>query len=482
MGIFVCAKASRVIKMIKVSSLILLLALCSMGYAAKYKMVCYHTNWSQYRKHPAIFFPEDIDPFLCTNIIYAFAQINGKHKLSMFEWNDDEMYKRTMALKKKNPELRISLAVGGWNHEEGSKSKFSVMVNNDNYRKTFIDSSVALLRKWGFDGLDLDWEYPAGRGNSPPGDKQKFTQLVRELLAAFEKDAAERSQPRLLLTAAVSAGFFQIDKSYEAPELGKMLDWLNLMTYDLHGDWDTITGHHTAMGFDGAPGDSRDKLTVTYALEYWIQKGFPANKIALGMGTYGRGFLLKDPAKHGLGAPKSEWGHSARGRFTEEDGMLAYYEICNAGYTIVKDNPAKAPYGYKGKDWVGFDDPESLRFKTATLVKGKGLAGAMFWALPLDDFTGKFCYQGKYPLIGAVSKELNGYVPPTSGPKPPTQKPPPTQEPKTGGPETTKGGGGGHQGKCHAIGAWKGNPQMDKWCEENCALGNCPATICECSK
>ena len=45
----------------------------------------------------------------------------------MFEWNDDDMYKRTIALKKKNPELVISLAVGGWNHEMGRKSKKSIL-------------------------------------------------------------------------------------------------------------------------------------------------------------------------------------------------------------------------------------------------------------------------------------------------------------------------------------------------------------------
>lgn len=451
---------------------VVLLGVVTSVTSSGYKMVCYHTNWSQYRKEPAIFFPEDIDPHLCTNIIYAFAQINGKHKLSMFEWNDDEMYKRTMALKKKNPKLIITLAVGGWNHEMGRKSKFSVMVNNDQYRKTFIDSSVALLRKWGFDGLDLDWEYPAGRGNSPPGDKQKFTQLCRELVEAFKADALERNAPRLLLSAAVSAGFFQIDKSYEAPELGNLLDWLNLMTYDLHGDWDTITGHHTAVAFDGGEGEDREKLTVPYALDYWIKKGFPANKIALGLATYGRGFLLADSDKHDLGSPKSQWGHSSRGKYTEEDGMLAYYEICNAGYTVVKDNVVKAPYGYKDKDWIGYEDPESIAYKARTLIKAKGLAGAMFWALPLDDFTGKFCYQGKYPLIGAVSKELNGYTPPTSPPKPPTTKPPPTLHP----PKTTKG----KKGKCHAIGIWKGNPKMDKWCNDNCALGNCPKNICKC--
>ena len=131
--------------------------------------------------------------------------------------------------------------------------KFSVMVNSDSNRKAFIDSSVALLRKWGFNGLDLDWEYPGSRdsGKNHPGDKQRFTQLCSELMAAFERDAAERQQPRLMLTAAVAAGKPTIDAGYEIAKIGKIVDILNLMTYDLHGTWDGMTGHHTAMASDG---------------------------------------------------------------------------------------------------------------------------------------------------------------------------------------------------------------------------------------
>ena len=113
-----------------------------------YVRVCYFTNWSQYRASPAKFLPSDIDPDVCTHIVYAFAQIKNGITTS-FEHNDDQRYKEVIGLKKHNQKLKVLLAVGGWNHEKFS-SPFSVMVSDFGKRKRYITNAIVMLRKYGF--------------------------------------------------------------------------------------------------------------------------------------------------------------------------------------------------------------------------------------------------------------------------------------------------------------------------------------------
>lgn len=134
-------------------------------------------------------------------------------------------------MKSKNKDLKIILAVGGWN--EGSQ-KYSTVAGNPALRRKMIDTTVDLLKQYDFDGFDLDWEYPNQRGGVQE-DIANYNALLKEFREEFDKHG-------YLLTAAVGASAATLALSYDVPEMSKYLDFINLMSYDLHGPWEHFTG------------------------------------------------------------------------------------------------------------------------------------------------------------------------------------------------------------------------------------------------
>uniref|UniRef100_A0A0P5TL21 chitinase n=1 Tax=Daphnia magna TaxID=35525 RepID=A0A0P5TL21_9CRUS len=374
----------------------------------KKKMVCYYGSWAVYRPGNGKFDVENIDPFLCTHIVYGFAGLALDNTINVLDpYNDLKenwgkgAYLRFTGLKKKNPDLKALIAVGGWN--EGSE-RYSQMAADPAKRTTFVNSVVNFLITYGFDGLDFDWEYPSNRGGSIT-DKINFVHILRELKAAFVPYG-------FLLTAAVSSGKSTIDSAYDIPAVASALDQIHVMAYDYHGAWETLTGLNAPLYANPTiESGSNLLLNVNWTVNYWISNGAPPSKIILGMGLYGRGFTLASSTQNGFYAYAPQ--PIQAGPYTRESGTWGYNEICekfkaDPSWTVVRDPYYKAPYAYKSNQWIGYDDQQSLRLK-AEYAMSMNLGGSMVWSIETDDFRG-LCHNVPFILIKTITESMNGPI------------------------------------------------------------------------
>jgi len=314
-----------------------------------------------------------------THIIYSFLHLKG-NSLVVDNANDSLAITKLVDLKKSSPNLKIILSLGGW----GGCPTCSEVFDNEIGRQEFAKSVLQLLKSFHADGLDLDWEYPAIASvpgyKYMPADKRNFSSLIKALRNTLGPD----------YELSFAAGGFKefLEQSVDWEIVMPLLNYVNVMTYDLVNGYSTRTGHLTSLYSTAEQPES-----VDYAVRYLDSVGVPLNKIVIGMTFYARLFSGVDAENNGL---------YQKGKFS---GYVVYKDFDEAfgdksGYLYYWDKAAKAPYAYNKstRTFATFDNLHSAYQKTR-YAKERKLAGVMFWELRGDKESG-----GLLDMIYEVSK------------------------------------------------------------------------------
>ncbi|KAL5319960.1 hypothetical protein ACEPPN_013019 [Leptodophora sp. 'Broadleaf-Isolate-01'] len=350
---------------------------CS-GTSVGKRNIGYYESWSNTRSCQSVA-PEDlnIDGFTSINFAFAFFDPNT-FQISPMDANGASLYSRFTALKEKKAGLETWISVGGWSFTDpgATQNAFSNMVSTSTNRAAFIDGLVKFMSTYGFDGVDLDWEYPGAddRGGNK-ADTANYVTFCKELRAAFGKKYG------ITITLPTSYWYLQ---HFDLPGVQSSVDWFNIMAYDLHGVWDADSQY---VGPYIAPHTNITEIDA--ALDLMWRAGVDSSKVVLGQGWYGRSFTLKDPSCNIPNGKCQFTGGADAGPCSKASGILDYQEISNViltnGVTPVWDKTAGVKWiTWNDNQWISYDDGDTFKQKV-DFANQRCLGGMMVWAMDQVD-------------------------------------------------------------------------------------------------
>ncbi|MBO0795952.1 MAG: glycoside hydrolase family 18 protein, partial [Ktedonobacteraceae bacterium] len=322
-------------------------------------------------------------------------------------------FNQIKALKTLYPNIKAVISIGGWTWS----ARFSDAALTPQSRATFVKSCIDqyivgnLPRLDGdttggpgaaasvFDGIDIDWEYPATEGNAGnvfrPQDTRNFTLLLAEFRKQLDA-LGQKTHRHYLLTIAAPAGESKYTK-IELNKISRSLDWINLMTYDYHGSWETSGPTNFVAPLYSSPQDPSPapKQYIDKTVNAYLHAGIPANKLVLGLPFYGYGWTNVPNINHGL-------YQSDTSTTITSGGGTANYNVLKTltSFTGYHDPVTRAFWIFDGTTFWTYNDPQEIITKMH-YVRDRGLGGAMIWSMDADDTTGT--------LISAVNQGLSGH-------------------------------------------------------------------------
>jgi len=329
-----------------------------------WRIVGYFPSWAPVTRQ---YLPTDIPADSLTHVNYAFIVPDSQGMCAPDNAQSaQDNLPGFQALKKIRPKLQMLISIGGGANLDAA---FKRVVQTPENITAFVTSCLNLMKSWGFDGLDLDWEF----------SKDVFTQPLTALLSEMRRqvDALGQSNGRTyLLTMAAPAGPWGMAR-LELDKIAPLVDWINLMTYDYYGSWSAATGFLAPLYT--SPSDPQG-LSVDKTVRAYLDAGVPADKLVLGVPFYGAAWQGVAAANNGLFQPNG-------GIYLQ--GALDYREIAAnylKSFSLNRDLTSLAPWLYDEKQGVmiTFDDPQSLKEK-ADYARKLGLGGMMIWQLAADD-------------------------------------------------------------------------------------------------
>ena len=383
------------------SRLILLLLLTLTNSYIKetppFRNVMYYANWVIY-EGSGNFYPSMMLPKYITHLNFAFLDLDSNGDIVLTDEYADfqiatlpelsglsyaEPYAGVIGalfiLKLKNPHLKVGVSVGGW----GRDANFPIVSADKNKRENFANNIVKFIEYLGYDFVDIDWEYP-----STSADTENFTlflKAIREKLDALEQKLGKHYE----LSIAMSASPTMMDKIQYVKVL-QIVDFSNMMTYDLAGGYNSYTAHHTALYTNEAY--NHQTMDARYSADLCIRhleekygSSIDMKKVLVGVAPYNRGWAgVKndglDPDNPGLYASANP------NSFEENIGIYQIPELMKQlALNEYFDEKAKAAYYYSPTNgiFLTIDNEKSATAK-GNYVRDKDLGGLIAWEASLD--------------------------------------------------------------------------------------------------